>query len=136
MRAWSLEQQVSAVYSQLFLISLSVKRIATALEARELRSESSHPIDVSSAVTIVSADQRDEKETLTTPLTSATKENDKRQQVFPFDASRVRPTRGRSNAGSDKPVNFEGREPEEAMTCDEGSTEQGFGHVVVDESAG
>lgn len=134
MTRWSLEQIASAIYSQLFLISLVGKRIATALEARELRSESSHPSDAGRAATIVVDCQSDEKETPTSETLCHNEKTDTRQQQLFPDASDVRPKRGRSDAGRRQPVNFEGREPTEAMICD-GSTDQGFGNPVSDVSS-
>lgn len=139
MSGWTAAQIASALYSQLFLCSLSLKRVATELErARELRSESSHPSDGDArnvrvrAATIVGDAQSDEKETFTLP-TPANKKPKGRQQQLPFDDSCVKPKRGRSNAGSSKPVNFEGRKPTGGGECEEADTIAGFGNPVVRE---
>jgi len=137
MAGWTVEQMASAVYSQLFLISLSLTRVATVLleieERRELRSESSHPNDSRWAASIDATAQRDKKETFTPRNDSAIHENGFVQQpLFSADASRVRPKRGRSNAGSGKPVNFDGREPTERQ-CEEADTTAGFGNPVIRE---
>lgn len=136
MTRWSTAQQTSAIYSQLFLISLSLKRIADLIGP--LRSESSHPNDGLRPATFVVEAQRDEKETFKTEPPSAKKKKRKmrQQELFP-DASAVKPKRGRSNAGRRKPVNFEGREPmdKEKACGEEGTLDQGFGRLEVDESA-
>jgi len=125
----------SAVYSQLMLCSLSLKRIATELErANELRSESSHPSDGLGAATIVVESQSDEEETLSSQ-TSASNQNEKRQQQLFDDDSCVRPKGGRTDAGSSKPVNFEGRKPTNVVKGETpcGSADEGFGNVATDE---